>query len=230
MRLLLIRHGQTTANAERILDTGPPGQSLTDLGIEQAEGLVDRLRDQDIGVILTSDLIRTQETAAPLARDRGIDIEIHADGREIFGGSLEDATDDAAFEEYARTVFSWTDGDRSTRLAGGESGDDVLTRFDRQVARAAEATRASGHEVGVVVAHGAIMRMWTSCRAVGADASFIASHPMPNAGIVELEPDDVGGWRLLSFAGLTAEQIADGIDDAHAEDLARDERQSTFGG
>lgn len=230
MRLLLIRHGETTGNANRILDTAPPGCSLTDLGTEQAEGLVERLRDHDIGVIFTSDLVRTQETAAPLAADRGIDIEVHADGREIFGGGLEGATHEPAFEEYAHTVFSWTDGDRSTRLAGGESGDEVLERFDRQVARAAEATRASGHEVGVVVAHGAVMRMWTSLRAAGADASFIASHPMPNAGIVELEPNGDGGWRLLSFAGLTAEQIADGIDDALAEEMARDERQNSFGG
>lgn len=230
MRLLLIRHGETTANAGRILDTAPPGHSLTELGTQQAQALVDRLRDQDVGVIVTSDLVRTQETAAPLARERGIEIQVHADGREIFGGGLEDATDDAAFEEYSRVVFSWTDGDRSVRLAGGESGDDVLERFDRQVARAAEATAASGHEVGVVVAHGAVMRMWTTCRTVGADATFIAAHPMPNTGIVEIEPDGDGRWRLLRYDGRTVAQIADGIDDSLAEDVARDERQSTFGG
>ncbi len=229
MRLLLIRHGETTANAGRVLDTAPPGHSLTELGNEQAQSLVNRLRGEDIGVIVTSDLVRTQETAAPLAQDRGIRIEIHADGREISGGSLEDATHDAAFEEYSQTVFSWPDGDRSVRLAGGESGDEVLARFDRQVERAAKATARSGREVGVVVAHGAIMRLWTTCRAVGADASFIASHPMPNTGIVEIEPNGDGRWRLLSYDGLTVEQIADGIDDALAEQLARDERQR-FGG
>lgn len=229
MRLLLIRHGQTTANAGRILDTAAPGHSLTGLGREQAEALVERLAGERIGAIVTSDLVRTQQTAEPLAAARGIDIEIHPDGREVFAGSLEDSTEDAAFEEYSSTVFGWTGGDRSTRLAGGESGEEVLERFDRQVARAAAAAQAAGAELGIVVAHGAIMRMWTICRALGADATYIASHPMPNTGIVELETAGERQWRLLSYDGRTVAEIADGIDDSYAEDFARDEREHVGG-
>lgn len=230
MRLLLIRHGETTANAGRILDTAPPGHSLTDLGRDQAEALLDRLRDEPIAAIYASDLVRTQETAAPLARQRGIEVQVHADGREIYGGDLEDATEDPAFEEYAHTVFGWADGDRSVRLANGESGEEVLERFDRQLARAAGAASAAGDGSAVVVAHGAIMRYWTICRARGADATFIASHPMPNTGIIELDGDAANGWELTAYMGLSTAQIADGIDESLAEDLARDEREESFGG
>ena len=43
MRLLLIRHAETTANAQRLLDTAPPGADLTDLGRTQATELVESL-------------------------------------------------------------------------------------------------------------------------------------------------------------------------------------------
>ena len=33
MRLILVRHGQTPSNIERLLDTGAPGPGLTELGI-----------------------------------------------------------------------------------------------------------------------------------------------------------------------------------------------------
>ncbi|WP_153505182.1 histidine phosphatase family protein [Cumulibacter manganitolerans] len=230
MRLLLIRHGETTANAGRILDTAPPGHSLTDLGRRQAEGLVPRLDGLPVGAIYASDLVRTQQTAAPLAAQRGIEVQVHPDGREISGGALEGATHDEAFEQYAHTVFSWGDvRHRGTRLAGGESGHEVLDRFDRQLARAADAVTGLG-DAAVVVAHGAIIRIWTSCRALGADASFIAGHPMPNTGIVELQGDPRQGWTLVTYDGLSAADIADGIDDARADELARDERQESFGG
>ena len=35
MRLILVRHGQSPSNIERLLDTTSPGPSLTELGLEQ---------------------------------------------------------------------------------------------------------------------------------------------------------------------------------------------------
>lgn len=209
-----------------ILDTAAPGHSLTDLGREQSDQLAELLGAEEIGAIIVSDLVRTQQTAAPLAARLGLEPVIHADGREIFAGDLEDATYDEAFEEYAHTAFGWVDGDRDTRLANGESGAEVLARFDRQVRRAADAASAADKPVGVIVAHGAVLRVW----AAGADASFIASHPLPNTAIIELEGNPDDGWRMVSYAGLAPGQIADDIDDSRAPDVARDERQTAFGG
>ena len=36
MRLILVRHGQTPSNIERLLDTGAPGPGLTELGLAQS--------------------------------------------------------------------------------------------------------------------------------------------------------------------------------------------------
>ncbi|MDN6246993.1 MAG: histidine phosphatase family protein, partial [Corynebacterium casei] len=35
-RIILLRHGQTFSNVERLLDTRPPGAELTERGREQA--------------------------------------------------------------------------------------------------------------------------------------------------------------------------------------------------
>ena len=43
MRLILIRHGETTANVALALDTAFPGADLTELGHAQAAALTDTL-------------------------------------------------------------------------------------------------------------------------------------------------------------------------------------------
>src|SRR3954449_4252924 len=71
MRLLLIRHGQTPANVRGELDTAAPGPALTELGREQAAAVPEALASERIDGIYASRLVRTQQTAAPLARVRG---------------------------------------------------------------------------------------------------------------------------------------------------------------
>ena len=71
MRLLLVRHGQTAANVRGELDTAIPGPGLTRLGRRQAKAIPTELADEAIDGIYSSALIRTQETAQPLATSRG---------------------------------------------------------------------------------------------------------------------------------------------------------------
>lgn len=43
MRLLLVRHGETPSNVDRLLDTAVPGPGLTRLGERQAAALPEAL-------------------------------------------------------------------------------------------------------------------------------------------------------------------------------------------
>lgn len=85
-RLLLVRHGMTATAGKRL--TGRrAGVHLIPDGVRQAEDLVERLRGTRIDAIASSPLERCRETAAPLARDRGIRVEAVRDLVEIdFGG------------------------------------------------------------------------------------------------------------------------------------------------
>ena len=90
MRLYLTRHGQTSANVGRLLDTAVPGRELTELGRAQAAALADRLRGEDLAAIYTSDRLRAQQTAAPLAADLGLEVVTLTGLREIQAGDLGD--------------------------------------------------------------------------------------------------------------------------------------------
>jgi broad specificity phosphatase PhoE len=67
--IFLIRHGETTGNAARIVQL--PDVPLSPRGIAQAERLAHRLARDDVARILSSDLARARETAESLQRATG---------------------------------------------------------------------------------------------------------------------------------------------------------------
>ena len=84
--LLLVRHGQTATAGKRL--TGrTAGVHLTPAGREQADGLVGRLDGTRIDAIVSSPLERCRETAAPLARARGLRVEVDRDLAELDVGA-----------------------------------------------------------------------------------------------------------------------------------------------
>ena len=58
MRLLLIRHGQTSSNVGQHLDTAEPGADLTPLGRKQAAAIPQALEHERIDLIVVSNLVR----------------------------------------------------------------------------------------------------------------------------------------------------------------------------
>ncbi|MFF7750806.1 histidine phosphatase family protein [Streptomyces sp. NPDC007971] len=207
MRLLLIRHGQTPSNVDRLLDTAVPGPGLTPLGERQAAALPEALADEDIEALYVSPLTRTRLTAAPLAAARGLDMIIRAGLRELSAGDLEMRPGDSPEGElYLRTVFAWAAGDTALRIPGGESGTEALARFDAVIAEAA----ASGAGTVAVIGHGAAIRVWTAARAGNVEVAFAAARPLRNTGVVALEGSPSDGFRALSWAGAAVVPAGEG--------------------
>lgn len=69
--LLLTRHGETLENKRDIMQGHMPG-TLSPLGIRQAEQLAVKLEDEEIDVIVCSDLKRSVDTAEIIAGPRGL--------------------------------------------------------------------------------------------------------------------------------------------------------------
>ncbi|MER5600969.1 histidine phosphatase family protein [Streptomyces sp. NPDC002265] len=200
MRLLLVRHAETPANVDFLLDTTVPGPGLTALGEQQAARLPAALADEDIEAVYASTLLRAQLTAAPLAAARGIRVTVRDGIREVSAGDLERLPGES--EEglrYMRTVFAWAAGDTWLRMPGGESGAEVLARYDAVVAEAAD------RDAGTValVSHGAAIRLWTAARADNVDVPFATAHRLANTGVVILEGSPADGWKALTWAGAT---------------------------
>jgi broad specificity phosphatase PhoE len=206
MRLLLIRHGQTPSNVAHVLDTAEPGAALTPLGQEQAAALPGTLAAEKIGALYASTLIRTQLTAAPLADRTGLEVRVRAGLREVSAGELEMRGDDEAVDRYLSTLFAWSAGDLGRRIPGGESGTEVMERYDAVVREAA----GTGAGTVAMVSHGAVVRAWTAARATNIDTGRAAAHELRNTGVVVLDGTPEDGWRLLAWEGRSVTPVDSG--------------------
>ncbi|OII12251.1 histidine phosphatase [Curtobacterium sp. MCBA15_009] len=207
MRLLLIRHGQTPANVHGILDAEVPGPGLTELGQRQADALPAALADRGIERLFVSSMVRTQHTAAPLAASLGLEPVVLPGLREIAAGDTQGKRDATSVQIYISTVHGWSGGDRSTRMPGGESGDEFFARYDDAVRQ----IEASGVAVAAAVSHGAAIRTWASAAAQNTPDHFGTKRNLENTGIVELEGSSDDGWRLVDWEGepIGGEQLID---------------------
>lgn len=192
MRLLLVRHGQTFSNVGHHLDTAEPGADLTELGHAQALAVPHALANEQVAAIYVSTLVRTQQTALPLADHLGLSPRVCAGIREIAAGDLEMRNDKEAIEAYVRRVFDW-ERDLDARIPGAESGREVLARFDEVVE---QAEREVGDGAVVFVSHGAMIRFWTALRSDNIDLEYASDHPLENTAMVVLEGSAESGWTV----------------------------------
>jgi broad specificity phosphatase PhoE len=212
MRLILIRHGQTPANVDGVLESTVPGPGLTALGEEEAAALPATLADEKIGAIFASTQVRSQLTAAPLAAALGLTVEVRDGLKEIAAGDGEGRTDRAAVMVYVKTFLAWIDGDLDVRMPGAENGHEVLARFGEVVDEAEQL----GHETVAFVSHGAVIRTWAGTHTDDLDSEFFRTHFVTNTGYVIVEGSTAEGWHLDAWEG-------GGVFDTALEDVPEDE-------
>ena len=192
MRLFLVRHGQTASNLGRLLDTARPGAALDGTGLDQAERLVARFAGIDVDAIYASDLTRTQQTAAPLAAARGLDVGVLGGLREIPAGDVEMSE---VWQPYVSMLIAWAQGDLSGGRPGGETGEEFFARYDGAIASIASA----GHAAAVAVSHGGALRMWLGNRVSGVDTEALWRRPLGNTAVIVLEGDLDLGWTIVDW-------------------------------
>ncbi|MEU7053921.1 histidine phosphatase family protein, partial [Streptomyces eurythermus] len=162
---------------------------------------------EDIDALYASPLVRTQQTAAPLAAARGLEVLVRDGIRELSAGDLEMLPGHTPEgRRYLRTAFAWASGDTALRMPGGESGAAALARYDAVVAEAA----ASGARTVAMISHGAAIRVWTAARAANVDVTFAAARPLENTGVIILEGTPSDGWKALSWEGAAVTPADEG--------------------
>lgn len=191
MKLLMVRHAQSTANLAGRLSTSAPGPGLTPLGQTQADGLVDVVGPDGPTALYVSSLLRTHQTARPLAGHLGLRPVVLDGLREIEAGDLEDRPLDA-IGGYVQAVTAWCEGELDVAVPGGPTGRQFLSRFDAAV----DTVVAAGHDVAALVAHDVSIRVWLALRAIDIDpVALNTSRPLANAGVVVLSGPHPG-WRI----------------------------------
>ncbi|HEY7077008.1 MAG TPA: histidine phosphatase family protein [Solirubrobacteraceae bacterium] len=170
-RLLLIRHGESTWNAERRL-AGQADPPLTEGGRRQAAALAPAVGGFPPERAVVSDLVRARETAALLGHPGA---RVDARWREFAVGEWEGRP---WRELPPGTEPAWRGGPLVP--PGGESWEEATAR----VAGALEELRAAGGS-WLVVSHGAAIRA-TVCVLTGIDARRITGPANASLSVLRL--------------------------------------------
>lgn len=180
-RLLLVRHGETSWNAQHRIQ-GRTDIDLNTAGERQARAVAQRLRSEPVAAIHSSDLLRAWRTAEAIGSALGLPVTPDAALRERDWGRFEGTRlADIAIEnpaDHARVVGR----DPSFDAHGGESLEELALRTAQ--ALRAIAARHVGKTV-VVVSHGGLL----DCAyrlAAGRDLASERDFSLLNAAINEI--------------------------------------------
>lgn len=125
----LIRHGQTAHNRDG-LGLGTHDVPLTPLGERQAAALGGAFSQLPVDRLLCSPLLRARQTAAAVAGERAIPIEIRDALIEMDVGDTEGLTYAAMNGRFPEFLAQWRGPDPTdARMPGGESLRDVAARL-----------------------------------------------------------------------------------------------------
>ena len=198
---MLWRHGQTIWNAEHRFQ-GQSDIPLDETGQAQAERAARLLAALRPDLIVSSDLSRAAQTAAPLARLTGLEVTLDKDLRERHGGRWEGLNDTEIRTQYPVEHANWTPPD-------GEPSPVVAERVAGALHRIAEAIAEPGMPTGlaVVVSHGAALRLGMSRLLGMPEDLFGVLGPLSNCSWSVLGRRN-GRWRLVEHnAGTLPEPV-----------------------
>lgn len=200
MTLTFVRHGESEANAAGIIDTSVPGPHLTKLGQQQAAAVADALAGNNYDGVYASSMIRTQETAQPLATQLGQQTVVLPGLREIDAGVFEGQSEDSGLGRigYVLAPLAWTLGARFVPVLGSTDGN----AFDARVDDAIQTIYTSGDRNAVVFSHGATIMFWTMMNVDNPDLGLILSHPLDNTSVVVITGNPEDGWTLENWDGV----------------------------
>ncbi|MCA2244062.1 histidine phosphatase family protein [Mycobacterium sp. WUMAC-067] len=230
----LVRHGQSVANAEKLIDTAVPGASLTALGQQQAQNVANVLVTKGpVAAIFASQLVRTQQTAAPLAAALGTNVQVLPGLNEIDAGVFNGMPQiSLAGLAYLLAPVAWLLGLRIVPMLAPGSADPNGYEFHKRFNGAlqtvygnaatnvgrfndmlgtmydsalANPVRASDGRIREVAFSSEFdIGIGTMTSVRNPEQLLLLFDPLPNTGIVEIQGNPHDGWTLVSWNGKPA--------------------------
>jgi broad specificity phosphatase PhoE len=185
-RLLLIRHGETNHNSQRVI-AGWTDSPLSERGHRQASRLGQHVANRyRLHGLYASPLERARQTADAISRRTGLAPILHADLREIHFGQLEGLNDDQFAARFPDLYQQWS---ASTEVDLHWPDGESRHGFRRRVASMLALIEPESYQRQVaVVSHGGVIASYLAARLVGDPARWGEFH-VRNCSITEI------GWR-----------------------------------
>ncbi len=174
--VFLIRHGESIFGEERLC--GWSNVPLSNRGREQAINLAERLKDIKFSRIISSDMIRTVETAEIINRFHGLKIEIEPGIRELNYGLWEGKSRREIEEEFPKEYSAWR-LDNSIAPPKGESAIEVYERSKKVIEKIVGEVHYGNM---LIVAHKSVNRLFI-CGLLGGDLRYYRRIGQDNCAI-----------------------------------------------
>jgi len=188
--ILLIRHGQNDYLSDRLAGR-LPGVHLNEKGREQARRLGDMLADFPIKAIFASPLERAQETAEPIAKCQGLDVETMPELIEIDFGNWQGKEIDNLKEQAL-----WNTVHERPSTIQFPDGEDYITAQDRVIVGLLSLGKKYDEEnIIICVAHGDVIRL---------AVAYFLGVPLDNFHRIRISPASISVLHLnqnTSFLG-----------------------------
>jgi broad specificity phosphatase PhoE len=211
-----VRHGETASNAASLIDTAVPGPGLNLLGQTQASTIAATLAgNQPYAGVFASELIRTQQTAAPLATMLGIsDVPVLPGLNEINAGVF-DGSPQLSLQGVLYLVgpVAWTLGfpivpmlaPGSTHVNGivFDRGFDgaVQTMYSTATAPTTPVVSPDGNITTVAYSSALSIEVGTLMNVDNPNPLLMLTHPLPNTGTIVVQGNPEDGWTMVSWDG-----------------------------
>jgi broad specificity phosphatase PhoE len=179
--LLLARHGETDDNLAPIRVQGFSDTPLNDTGRRQAAELAERVANEGVAALWSSDLARARETAEIVGARIGLEPRLDARLREANRGDWEGRLFVDIEREQPERYLAWRRAGEQFRFPGGESLREQMNR----VADALCDVRQAGDLPALVVCHGGSIRV-ALCRLDPRGLDAFHDFDVPNVALVQL--------------------------------------------
>ncbi|MBK7673784.1 MAG: histidine phosphatase family protein [Candidatus Accumulibacter sp.] len=195
-RICLVRHGETTWNAEKRIQ-GQIDIGLNAAGLVQAQAAADWLAGQPVTALYSSDLLRARQTAERLAVSLNLLPRFRPAFRERRYGLFEGLTYDESRARYPADYHSFETRDPEFVIPFG--GESLQQLYERVSAGLRQLAIEHFGQVIVVVTHGGVLDI-VNRLVRGNPLSSPRDFLIPNAGInwVSVCGDS---WRLETWGG-----------------------------
>lgn len=193
--IILIRHGETVANARHIIQ-GQTDTLLNETGEQQAERIAGRLRDTEFTAIYASDLKRAMRTAEVIARPHGNAVIPCPGLREWHLGAWQGKTIEEVAELYPDEYRNFSQDSPETLITGGESRREVQQRVSETLI-----TLAQRHPGGrlLLVSHGGAIGMILRHILHAEQLAFPRRPRTENASFSKVLYYEDGSWQLACW-------------------------------
>ncbi len=201
MKLFTTRHGESKANIDKIVQGQSFDSELSEVGLEQADKVAERLKDEPIGFVYASSATRARQTAEAI-------LKYHPDAEIVYDDRLQERSfgkyEGQPSAEMHKDVAESGEEYSLFKPKGGESWYEAGERFRQFYEENILARHQNSDETVLIVGHGTVLMnflLWLDKKLdESADHKhhYDAYHPS-NTAVSVITIDDEGNHQIITL-------------------------------